>query len=156
MSQTLLLLLPLLVLSGCGSSPPPAMAVSCTTRALSARLVDVRVSVHNATSFARPAVVYGPALSHARYVHPVLREEEVAVRVGKSRQPFFGWIIPRVPTNRPAHITFHVVKPANPAAILAHELTSLPKPVQNGLAGPTYVVNAENWDVLKNDQCTVG
>jgi hypothetical protein len=131
------------------------MAVSCTTRALPSGLIDVRVSIHNSTALARPAVIYGPALRHTHYVHPVLRTEEVVVQVGTSPQAFPGWIVPRVPTDKPAHVTLWVERPVQPATIIAHEIKSLPKPAPNALSNTTYVFKAENWDVLKNDQCVV-
>jgi hypothetical protein len=132
------------------------MVASCTTRALPSGLIDVRVAVYNSTALARPAVVYGPALRKARYLHPVLSTEEVAVRVGKSRESFPGWFIPRVETDTPTRIVFHVERPTAPSTILAHEATSLAKSHRSGLSNSTYVVRARSWDVLKNDGCTVG
>lgn len=89
------------------------------------------------------------------YVHPVLQTEEVAVRVGTSRQTFPGWVLPRVPNGKAATVVFRLTRPAAPSSILAHELRSVPRTAQSGLASTTYVISADNRDALKNANCTV-
>lgn len=128
------------MLSGCGSSSPP-IAVSCTTHALSTRLIQARVTVRNTTGSSHRAYVYGPALTRVRRVQPVLRSASVVVRVAHSARSYPGWIVPRVDPNKTAHLLFRLVKPARPASIVA---------------GTKPIVHDESWDALKNGDCTIG
>lgn len=119
------------------------MTASCTVHPLAghAGRVRVAVSISNTTGSSHRAIVYGPALTGVTFIHPVLHTEEVVVKVGKAHRSYPGWVVPRVEPKKPAHITFHMARPAQPAAILA---------------GPGPVIHASSWDILKNSACTVG
>jgi hypothetical protein len=127
-------------LAGCGSSAPPPLAIACTTRPLTSGLVRTRVTVSNTTQSALRAIVYGPALAHARFIRPRYRPTNVYVEVGKERRPYVGFVIPSVGTKHPAHIEFHLAGLAKPQPILASVHS---------------VVQADDWDSVLGSGCSV-
>lgn len=128
-------------MAGCGSSPPPAIAVSCATHALSTGLIQARVTVRNTTPTPSQAVVYGPALGQVRFVQPVMKTVDVVVWVGQSRQSYFGFVLPRVSPKTPAHILFRLVRPRKPASIVG---------------STSQTVRAADWSILDNADCVIG
>lgn len=127
-------------LTGCGSSSPPALAVSCRTHRLGAGLIRTRVTVTNTTPTVLRAIVYGPALNTTRFIRPRYDPTTVYVKVGTQRRSYVGFIIPSVSGKKPAHVLFRLGKPKGPQSILA---TSKP------------VVQAKDWSEISNPSCTV-
>jgi hypothetical protein len=129
-----------MVLAGCGSSAPPPLAVSCTTRVLASGLIRARVTVTNTTPTVLRAIVYGPALGNTRFIQPRYNPTNVYVVVGKERRHFVGFVIPTVSVKTPAHILFHLARPIGPQSILVTSHTT---------------VQADDWSALDNPSCTV-
>jgi hypothetical protein len=114
--------------------------VSCTTRGLPSGLIRTRVTVTNTTQTPVRAVVYGPALTNARFIQPRYHATYVYVHVGKERRSYVGFVIPAINTGTPGHVLFRLTKPARPRAILA-SLHS--------------VVHADDWSSVLDSGCKV-
>jgi hypothetical protein len=127
-------------LAGCGSSAPPSLAVSCTTRTLASGLIRARVTVTNTTPNALRAIVYGPALRNTHFIHPRHRPTEVYVKVGNQRRSYVGFVIPSVGPRTPAHVVFQLAK------------LPYPQPI---LATAQAVVHADSWDEVSNKECRI-
>lgn len=127
-------------LSGCGSSAPPPLAVSCKTRSLKPGLIRAKVTISNTTGAALRGIVYGPALSNTRFIHPRFRPTTVYVEVGTQRRSYVGFVIPSIGPKAPAHVLFRLARLRRPQSILA---------------APHATVHADSWDAVRNAECTV-
>jgi hypothetical protein len=104
--------------------------------------VQAAVTVTNSTSTAATAFVYGPAFSWLQYIHPVLDQTQVVVKVGNSRPvSYFGRIVPRVQPDKSVQLDLQFRSPPRAQTIVVATSRS---------------VHAGDASVLTNADCSIG
>jgi len=104
--------------------------------------LQAAVTVTNSTSTPGQAIVYGPALSLLRYVHPVLNPTQVLIQLSHGpAATYFGYVVPNVQPNHPAHVLMRF----NP-----------PRSGQPLNVTTSRTIQADDLHVLDNPDCTIG
>lgn len=114
------------MLAGCGSSPPPPFAVSCTTRTLASGQIRAAVNVVNNTKTAGAAIIYGPIFANIQHIFPHdLTPTHVIVSTSTVRSDYVAFEIPRVRPGKSARVILRFLRPTHAESVAATKSTNV-------------------------------